>query len=128
MTTPEQRLANAFDAIAPSTEPVIEGVVPYADSLTDPVQVLIDGKTFDELPPEFFTSAASLIGGTKIDKRPDLEAVKAAIMDVMLGPVVDVSGRRAHTGINTYIRHDIPVPKIRLIGWQDQLNKVLEQL
>ena len=65
-----------------------------------------------------------------VDETPCVrQEVKDAIMDVMLGPVVDnVTGRRAHSGINTYIRHDIAVPKVRLVAWQDTLRRSLEKL
>lgn len=101
--TPAARLAAALDAVAP------DDAVPGSDDLVDSI---------------LFDPFIQVI--TDLDERAG--EVKAALQDVLLGPVIDESGKRANTGINTYIKHQIPVPIIRLAAWQERLRQALEKL
>lgn len=111
---PEQRLAAALDDVTAGA-PTVDDLYRQAETPI-PLDRLVE---------------AGIVPGVDdlVDEMPDVrQEVKDALMDVMLGPVVDKSGKRAETGINTYIRYDIPVPKVRLIGWQDTLRRALEKL
>jgi hypothetical protein len=60
---------------------------------------------------------------------PDrIDEVREALMDVMLGVRMTADGTRSASGINHYIRHQIPVPIVRLVAWQDRLRQALEKL